>query len=150
MYGAAFAFVFPKGQGLPKDKKKKKKATRQTGRSLRALAQNALVADVVAAALVATATALKNPRKARQLALEAGDELGDLARAGAEEGHALWDLALQVGRRSLKALAGNTAAKVAKPKPRGKKRAATKSAPEKKNGKKRAARRSPVRAATQA
>lgn len=69
-----------------------------------ALTQNALVADVVAAALVATASALKDPKRARALASDAGDELRKLSKEGAEAGNAFWDLAMQIGRRSLEAL----------------------------------------------
>jgi hypothetical protein len=94
---------------VSKDKKKKKdkkakKASASKGSTLEALAQNPLVADVVAAALVATASALKDSKRARRLATEAADELGKLSKAGAEQGNALWDMALQIGRRSLEAL----------------------------------------------
>lgn len=103
---------------MAKDKKKKKdkkgggsKATD----SIRTLAQNPLVADVVAAALVATASALKDSRRARALASEAGDELSKLSKAGSEAGNALWEMALQIGRRSLEAVvSGDEAAKGAK------------------------------------
>jgi len=113
------------------DKKKKKdkkarKAGSAKGSGLRALAQNPLVADVVAAALVATASALKDSKRARRLATEAADELGKLSKAGAEQGNALWDMALQIGRRSLEALTAEDAPKRAKPKPRPTKGAAKK------------------------
>jgi hypothetical protein len=94
---------------VSKDKKKKKdkkakKADQAKGSTLKSLTQNPLVADVVAAALVATASALKDSKRARRLATEAADELGKLSKAGAEQGNALWDMALQIGRRSLEAL----------------------------------------------
>jgi hypothetical protein len=116
---------------VSKDKKKKKdkkvsKAGSAKGSGLRALAQNPLVADVVAAALVATASALKDSKRARRLATEAADELGKLSKAGAEQGNALWDMALQIGRRSLEALTAEDAPKRAKPKPRPTKGAAKK------------------------
>lgn len=100
---------------MAKDKKKKKsqrKAKEGATRAdkLKALAQNPLVADVVAAALVATAAALKDSKRARALASEVGDELANLSKAGTRSGEALWDMALQVGRRSLEALAGSGAA----------------------------------------
>ena len=116
---------------MSKDKKKKKdkkarKAGSAKGSGLRALAQNPLVADVVAAALVATASAFKDSKRARRLATEAADELGKLSKAGAEQGNALWDMALQIGRRSLEALTAEDAPKRAKPKPRPTKGAAKK------------------------
>jgi hypothetical protein len=116
---------------VSKDKKKKKdkkarKAGSAKGSGLRALAQNPLVADVVAAALVATASAFKDSKRARRLATEAADELGKLSKAGAEQGNALWDMALQIGRRSLEALAAEDAPKRAKPKQRPTKGAAKK------------------------
>jgi len=104
---------------VAKDKKKKKKdkksARTKVGANLRTLAQNPLVADVVAAALVATASALKDSKTARRLASEAGDELAKLSKAGAEKGNALWDMALQIGRRSLETLSTEDAPKRSKP-----------------------------------
>src|SRR5690348_8435100 len=119
---AAFIRSRLKGQVVSKDKKKKKdkkakKAGAAKGSTLRALAQNPLVADVVAAALVATASALKDSKKARRLATQAADELGKLSKVGAEQGNALWDMALQIGRRSLEALTAEDAPKRAKSKP---------------------------------
>jgi hypothetical protein len=64
-----------------------------------------LVADVVAAALVATASALKDTRTAHRLAAEAGDELEQLSKKSARRGSELWQLALDIGRRSLEELA---------------------------------------------
>jgi hypothetical protein len=96
-----------------KDKKEKKnKGNGSIGsatQSLKAIAENPLVADVVAAALVATASALKDSNKARQLASDAGDELGDLAKGSADKGSAMWQLALDVGRRALEAIADEQA-----------------------------------------
>jgi hypothetical protein len=107
---------------VSKDKKKRKdkkgkKAGSSTGGTLKALAQNPLVADVVAAALVATASALRDSKRARRLATEAADELGKLSKAGAEQGNALWDMALQIGRRSLEALTSEDSPKREKSKP---------------------------------
>jgi hypothetical protein len=117
---------------VAKDKKKKKgkksggsKATS----SLKALAQNPMVADVVAAALVATASALRDSKRARALASDAGDELARLSKAGARQGEALWDMALQIGRRSLEALTGDEPAKSAKPKARAKPKITSKPKP---------------------
>lgn len=109
---------------MAKDKKNKKgkKGTASAATDkLKALASNPLAADIVAAALVATASALKDSRRARALASEAGDELTKLSKAGARQGEALWDMALQIGRRSLEALSGGEAPKVATPKAKAKK-----------------------------
>jgi hypothetical protein len=102
----------PKGKPVPKDKNKKKKdkknkqaaASPSVVERLDTLTQNPVVAEVVSAALVAMASALKDSKKARQLASEAGDEISKLAKEGAERGNALWDMALQIGRRSLEEL----------------------------------------------
>jgi hypothetical protein len=141
---------------MSKDKKKKKagKAARASA-TLRSLSKNPMVADVVAAALVATASALKDSKRARQLALDTGDELRKLAKKGSEDGSALWEMALQIGRRSLEALVsdGASAAKPkaktkakakakAKAKPAGKKPAAKKAAVKKPATRKSAARKS--------
>src|SRR5690348_5894034 len=112
-----------KGGHVSKDKKKKngkksddKKRTKNkqaaAGPSvterLDALTRNPVIAEVVSTALVAMASALKDSKKARQLATEAGDEISKLAKEGAERGNALWDMALQIGRRSLEALGEET------------------------------------------
>jgi hypothetical protein len=105
---------------MAKDKKKKKdkkSGSSKASDGLKALAKNPMVADVVAAALVATASALKDSKRARALASEAGDELGKLSKAGAEAGNALWDMALQIGRRSLEALTNENPPKASKSKP---------------------------------
>lgn len=120
---------------MAKDKKKKKDKKDKGGKSpgmsanLKALAQNPLVADVVAAALVATASALKDSKKAQRLATEAGDELAKLSKAGAEKGSALWEMALQIGRRSLETLVSEEAPKRSKAKTGGAKKPKGKRAP---------------------
>jgi hypothetical protein len=97
---------------VAKDKKKKKakkanttsSATGRAGKAakrIKSLTENPLVADVVAAALVATAAALKDSNKARRLAAQASDQLTELAKEGADKGNAMWQLALEVGRRAL-------------------------------------------------
>jgi len=84
----------------------------------------------------------KDAKKARQLAAHAGDELETLAKQGAERGNAMWQLALDIGRRSLESLARDekprkakaaSKAKKAAPKAAKKavKKAAKKSAPKK-------------------
>ena len=102
-----------------KKKKKDKKAAKaglsgKAAKRLKTVSQNPLVADIVAAALVATASALKDTNKARRLASEAGDELAKLSKASAEKGNALWDMALQIGRRSLETLSADVAPKQSK------------------------------------
>lgn len=81
------------------------KAPKKVAKNLQALTQNPFVADVVAAALVAMASALKDSDKARQLANETGDQLNALSKASARRGNAMWDLALDIGRRTMDTLA---------------------------------------------
>lgn len=119
---------------MAKDKKKKKKdkktksaaagTAEKAVNSLKALSQNPFVADIVAAALVGAAAALKDSKKARRLASEAGDELDRMSRKGIERGEAMWDMALDIGRRSLEALSPEVAPKRAKAKPAAKPRPA--------------------------
>ena len=101
---------------MPKDKKKNKDKVKAKAKkakngpakavkSLKALADNPLVADIVAAALVGMAAALKDSDKAKKLAGRAGDELGKMAKSNAKQGGAMWDLALNIGRQTLDALA---------------------------------------------
>ncbi len=100
-----------------KDKKGKKKGggstlvktSKKADKSLKALTDNPLVADIVAAALVGMATALKDSEKAKRLAGKAGDELDKMAKSGAKQGSAMWDLALNIGRQTLEALADDVA-----------------------------------------
>ena len=84
------------------------KAPKKAATSLQALTQNPLVADVVAAALVSMAAALKDSDKARRLANDAGDQLNALTKKTAKQGNVMWDLALDVGRKALDALAEET------------------------------------------
>jgi hypothetical protein len=105
---------------VPKDKKKdgkgkkdKKKgngallakAPKKAAKGLKELTQNPLVADVVAAALIGMAAALKDSDKARKMASDASDELGAMSKKGAKQGGAMWDLALDIGKRTLESLA---------------------------------------------
>ena len=100
---------------MAKDKKKKRdgkkdkaaklnKAVKKASRKAARIAANPLVAEVVAATLLAAAAAIRNPRKAREIALSAGDELGNAARGAAGQGNAFWKLAMDVARRSIDAL----------------------------------------------
>ena len=83
------------------------------------IAQNPMTTEVVAATLVAAAAALRDPAKAKALALSAADDLKKAAKSGADGG-ALWKLALDVARRSVDAIgkerAPTPAKKPAKPK----------------------------------
>jgi hypothetical protein len=107
---------------VSKDKKKKKdkkngdglalgKAPKKAAKRLNAITQNPIVADVVAAALISMAAALKDSDKARRIASDAGDQLDQLSKKSARQGSAMWDLALDIGRRTLEALAGEEAPK---------------------------------------
>lgn len=89
---------------MAKDKKKAGKKSKAKGGAkarLKEMAGNPLVADLVAAGLVAAAAALKDTAKAKALAAKAGDEVEAMAKEGAERGSKLWKLALDVGRRAL-------------------------------------------------
>ena len=91
----------------------------------KAIAQNPMTTEVVAATLVAAAAALRNPKKAQALALEAADDLKKAAKSGVDGG-ALWQLALDVARRSIdqigKESGGGKKARKAKPKKAGRKK----------------------------
>lgn len=93
---------------------KAKAGANGSGGTLKRLAENPLVADVVAAALVATASALKDSKKAHALAAAAGDEIEKLAKSGARDGAALWGMALEIGRRAVESFAPADAPKPAR------------------------------------
>lgn len=76
----------------------------------RKLAASPAVTEVVAATLVAAAAAMRDPKKARALAVEAASELRQAAKSGAEGG-ALWQLALDVAQRTVDTLGPAKAAK---------------------------------------
>ena len=109
-------------------KGKKKKKARKNGKAglfspkvakrLEQISRNPLVADVVAATLVAAASALRDSDKAHKLAAKAGKDLEDLAQSGSKSGNALWQLALDVGRQSLETLVASGGKKASKPKTR--------------------------------
>jgi hypothetical protein len=89
------------------------------------IAQNPMATEIVAATLVAAAAALRDPKKARALALDAADDLKKAAKSGVDGG-ALWQLALDVARRSIDEIGkdngGGKKAKKAKPKKAAKKK----------------------------
>ena len=115
---------------MAKDKKKKKdkKGAKPKGgvtanatkvsKRLRDLTRNPLIADLVAATLVSAAAALKDTKKAHRLAASAEKDLEELGRKNSQRGNVLWQLALDIGQRSLDALGGEAGAKPAKPKAR--------------------------------
>ena len=76
------------------------------------IASNPAVTEVVAATLVAAAAALRDPKKARQLAVTAADEIKEATKGGQGGGAALWQMALDVAKRSIDA--ANADAKPAK------------------------------------
>lgn len=106
-----------KSQGGPdKDERssKTKPRTAKLGKALRstksraaALASNPAVAEVVAAILVSTAAALRDPAKARALAGSAGDELKSATAEVKQGGSALRQIVLDVARRSIDAIGGS-------------------------------------------
>jgi hypothetical protein len=77
------------------------------------LAQNPMTTEVVAATLVAAAAALRDPKKAKALALEAADDLKKAHKSGADGG-ALWKLALDIARRSIDTVGKENGGKKAK------------------------------------
>ncbi|MEO7564638.1 MAG: hypothetical protein ABIR63_01120 [Sphingomicrobium sp.] len=106
---------------MAKDKKAKKKkdgtvkskTQRKTNSasSFKTVVSNPMVQEVVAAALVATAAALKDTKKARAMAADAGDQLQLMAEDGSEKGAALWGLALDIAKRAGTILTDGKAAK---------------------------------------
>ncbi len=100
-----------KKKNKDKDKRHKKdrtsafaKAPKKAARRVQTITQNPLVADVVAAALISMAAALKDSDKARRIASDASDHLEQLSKKSAKQGNAMWDLALDIGRRTLETL----------------------------------------------
>ena len=89
----------------------KSKPAKAATKKVKEWSKNPLVGEIVAAALVATAAALKDSRKAQRLAADAGDELEKLSKKGAERGNALWQMALEIGRRSLEEINESAKAK---------------------------------------
>ena len=58
------------------------------------------------------AAALKDSDNAKRLAGKAGDQLNALSRSSSKQGNAMWDLALDIGRRTLETLAGEESARL--------------------------------------
>jgi hypothetical protein len=107
-----YAVSNKKKKQKPDDKadkgKKAKSGPAKAVKTMKALADNPLVADIVAAALVGMAAALKDSDKAKKLAGKAGEQLGKMNKTSAKQGGAMWDLALNIGRQTLEALAEET------------------------------------------
>ncbi len=100
----------PAGTKRPK-RTKVAAAAKLAGAKAVNLAGNPVVAEVVAATLVAAAAAIKNPKKARALAATVGDELEAAGKGAQEGGNAFWQLAMDIARRSVDALGGDGGAK---------------------------------------
>jgi hypothetical protein len=109
-----------KAAKLKEAKSKAPAAARKVKEKAVELASNPVVAEIVAAALVAAAAAIKDPKKARAIAASAGEELGEAAKGAAGGGGAMWQLAMDVANRSIKAL-GTAESKLAKPEKKKKK-----------------------------
>jgi hypothetical protein len=80
-------------------------------RGAKKIAQNPATSEIVAATLVAAAAALRDPKRARALATEAGQEIKQAAKSGVDSGSALWQLAMDVARRSIDAIGGDSGGK---------------------------------------
>ncbi|HUE78634.1 MAG TPA: hypothetical protein VMN38_03290 [Sphingomicrobium sp.] len=94
------------------------KAARRVSNKAGKLAANPLVAEVVAATLVAAAAALKSPKKAREMAAAAAEDLESASKEVSARGSAFWQLALDIARRSVDSLGGDDAVVKAKAKPK--------------------------------
>ena len=81
-----------------------KKAARTVKKKGAELASNPAVAEVVAATLVAAAAALRDPKKARQIAESAAEEIKTAGKQVAASRGPLWQIALDVARRSFEAV----------------------------------------------
>jgi len=85
------------------------KAVKKAKAAASKIRDNPVVSEIVAAALVATAAALRDPQKARRIAAEAGDELKRAGSRAGRKADAFWDLALDIARRSVDALGAGDA-----------------------------------------
>ena len=94
-------------------KKGNAKVVAKAVKGAKKIAKNPMTTEIVAATLVAAAAALRDPKKAKALALEAADDLKKAAKSGADGG-ALWKLALDVARRSIDTVGKDDGAKKAK------------------------------------
>ena len=99
-----------------------KKVARTAKKKGAELASNPAVAEVVAATLVAAAAALRDPKKARLIAETAADEIKAAGKQAAASRGPLWQIALEVARRSFDAVQAEEAPKKAKSAPKKKKK----------------------------
>ncbi|MEO7277997.1 MAG: hypothetical protein ABIW33_08245 [Sphingomicrobium sp.] len=90
-----------------KGRKSNKGNSGRKGNPLKGLAESPMVAELMAAALSSTASALKDSRRAQAIASDAHDKLTALA-GDSKKGNALWQLALDVGRQALDTLSGQS------------------------------------------
>lgn len=97
------------------------KAVKKAKAAASKIRDNPVVSEIVAAALVATAAALRDPQKARRIAAEAGDELKRAGSRAGRKADAFWDLALDIARRSVDALGAGDAGGASSPKAKSKK-----------------------------
>jgi hypothetical protein len=111
----------PKTKGTAKPvargKPAKAAAPRPARRNADKAASRPEVSEIVAAALVGAAAALRDPNKARQLVASVGEEIEQAAKGAAGQGAAIWQLAMDVAKRSVDALGA-----VAKPDSKDKKK----------------------------
>jgi hypothetical protein len=80
------------------------KAVRGAKAKAKELAANPAIAEIVAASLVAAAAAIKNPKKARDMASAVGNELETASKQAVDRGNNFWQLAIDIARRSIEAL----------------------------------------------
>jgi hypothetical protein len=111
------------------------KAVQGAKKTAAQFASNPAVAEIVAASLVAAAAAIKNPKKARDMAAAVGDELETASKQAVNSGSAFWQLALDIARRSIDALGADSGRGKAKAKTKTRAKASTKA---KTGGKKKA------------
>jgi hypothetical protein len=83
-------------------------AVREAKAKAKELAANPAITEIVAASLVAAAAALKNPKKARDMAAAVSDELETASKQSVDRGNAFWQLAIDIARRSIEALGSDS------------------------------------------
>ena len=108
-----------KSKSSPSAKTVKKAVSNATARA-KDLASNPAVAEIVAASLVAAAAAIRNPKKARDMASAVGDQLETASKQSIDRGNNFWQMAIDIARRSIDALGAEPPA--AKSKSRAKKK----------------------------
>jgi hypothetical protein len=112
---AATARAKPSPKSKPRSRAAKVTKAVQGARTKAAkIAANPAVAEIVAASLVAAAAAIKNPRKARDIATIVGAELETASKQAVDRGNAFWQLALDIAKRSIDALGIDSGGKKSK------------------------------------